>query len=310
MIQEILSNETYMVIISIIFSFIPFIIWILLFKKMKHEQWGLIIKTSIGGVLCAVPILILQYFMTTKGVFDIIGIIKGEINVYNVIDGIKTGFSNIYVQTLLTFIFVGILEEYAKHIVVVKIDSKQDQFKSLIDSVQFSIIAALGFTLIENSIYFYNIMKIEGIEGFFVPFLFRSVLSVFAHIFFSAVYGYYYGMAIFAKEEVIEEIGHGRHFYVLHWISKIFKIDLITLFRGKELTLGLFLAMTLHAIYNTLLALNLLYVAIPFIGIGYLYVMYEFDKKSNYINYKKIEDEIKTNIMLKKLKDEKAYVSK
>jgi hypothetical protein len=64
----------------------------------------------------------------------------------------------------------------------------------------------------------------------------------------------------------------------------------------------------LHAIYNTLLAFELIFVAIPFIGIGYLYVMYEFGLKNNLINYKKIEDEIEIDRMLHKVKKEKVYV--
>lgn len=309
MFEYIINNDYILIIVSIFFSSIPFIIWLMFFNKIKKANTGLIIKTAIGGVICAIPILILQYFMSKSGHFDFFGIISGQIKVYDIFSGIKSGIDNIFLQTLLIFIVVGILEEYAKHRVVVTVDAKKDNFKSIADAIHFSIVAALGFTLIENAIYFYTILKIENFEGFFIPFIFRSILSVFAHIFFSSVYGYYYGMAVFAREAIVEEIGHHKHFYLLHLISKITKIDMVTLFKDRELLLGLLIAMILHAIFNTLLAFGLIYIAIPFIGFGYIYVMYEFDKRSNYINFKRIDENIKLAIKLNTLKKEKDYIN-
>ena len=71
--------------------------------------------------------------------------------------------------------------------------------------------AALGFAFTENILYFYNIWITKGVEDLFVSFLYRSSFSTFAHLLFSGVLGYYYGMAHFAKPILQEEMMKKRN---------------------------------------------------------------------------------------------------
>jgi len=97
---------------------------------------------------------------------------------------------------------VGVIEEYMKHLSVRATDD--DKFMNIDDAIEYSIIAALGFAFIENIMYFYFIWIHQGVDALFISFIFRSIFSTFAHILFSGIYGYFYGIAHFAKP-ILEE---------------------------------------------------------------------------------------------------------
>jgi len=162
-----------------------------------------------------------------------------------------------------------------------------DQLLTIDDAIEFFIIAALGFSFTENILYFYNIWVIEGAEHLFIPFLFRSGFSTFAHLMFSGILGYYYGVAHFAKPILQEEIkGNRKHWTI--WLHKLLSIRKTKLFYQEKITEGLLIAVGLHAIFNLFLELNATFLTVPFLVGGYIALIYLFAKKNSHKKYGKL----------------------
>ena len=94
------------------------------------------------------------------------------------------------------FLFVGVMEEMMKMSAVHAVDD--NRIRHIDDAVMFAILAALGFAFTENILYFYLIWAKQGPENL----LFRSYFALFfqpLRIFLFSGFGYYYGVAHFAK---------------------------------------------------------------------------------------------------------------
>jgi len=176
------------------------------------------------------------------------------------------------------FVMVGILEEFVKHLVL----RFSDEYKihSVSEAIQFSIIVALGFAFVENILYFTQVFETQLAVGwqFFMLIALRSVLSVGAHVSFSAILGYYYGLAKFSSEiwqhqELCQRYG---------WLEKVHRkigIRCETLFHDEKMMEGVFLAMGAHAIFNALLEFNQVAWVFPYIFVLLLWVTHLLHKK-------------------------------
>lgn len=163
------------------------------------------------------------------------------------------------------FIVVGMLEEYIKYLMLRFSD--EEKIHSVDDAISFSIIIAFGFAFIENIMYLKNFADNMGnnIGSLGVFLILRSIISVGAHVCFSAICGYFYGISLFSHEITHEEIFKIRH-RVLDRIHKTIHIKVSTLFHEEKLFQGLFAAMITHAIFNILLQFNLLIPTIIYLG--------------------------------------------
>ena len=265
---------------STILACVPAIIWGHIYYSRKPKGKRLTALTFIVGALSVFPILIYKFLWQ----------FFPWMNAFRFADGYRTdiiGFSNIMILPLsiiITFMIVGIIEEVMKMISVKVVDD--DEIKTIDDSIEFFIIAALGFSFTENILYFYNIWLAHGSGNLFLPFLFRSSFSTFAHLLFSGVLGYYYGTAHFAKPILQEELRKNRKHWTV-WMSKVFFIKKETLFHEERLLEGLIISIGLHALFNILLEMNLTFMIVPFLVSGYLAINYLFDKKESHKNYGK-----------------------
>jgi RsiW-degrading membrane proteinase PrsW (M82 family) len=198
------------------------------------------------------------------------------------------GFSNFAILPLsvvITFMLVGLIEETMKLFAVKAVDD--EDFRSVDDSMEFFIIAALGFSFTENVLYFYNIWLSQGPVDLFIPFLFRSSFSTFAHILFSGILGYYYGVAHFAKPILQDEIRANRK----HWtviLHKIFNFRKEKMFYEEKIFEGLLISIGLHAIFNIFLEMNLSFMMLPYLVCGQIALNYLFAKKENNKEFGKV----------------------
>lgn len=259
---------------SILLACLPAFIWGYIYYKKQPEGRRLTALTFIVGALAVFPIL------AYKALWQYIP----WINAFKIADQYKNDIINlseiaaIPLSVLITFMIVGAIEELMKLSAVKIVDD--EEFKSIDDSMEFFIIAALGFAFTENILYFYNIWEIEGAENLFLPFLFRSSFSTFAHIMFSGIFGYYYGVAHFAKPVLQEEIRANRH----HWtkfLHKIFNIRGEKMFHEEKILEGTILAVGLHAIFNVFLEMNWTFLIVPMLVCGYIALDYLFALKEN-----------------------------
>jgi len=259
----------------------PAYIWGYIYYTKQPEPRRLVMLTFLAGMLSVVPILLyklswtffpsLEVFLYTDKLSHI------EISLFS--------FLSIPLSVIMAFMFVGLIEEYMKHVAVKVVDD--DKFMTIDDAIEYSIIASLGFSFVENIMYFYFIWIGQGIEQFFVAFIFRSIFSTFAHILFSGMYGYYYGIAHFSVPIFQEEMKKNRLWFTQK-LHKLTGIRSEKLFHEEKVIEGLLISILLHAGFDVFLEIGWTYIILPYLVIGYLILDYLFDKKEDHINYGKV----------------------
>ena len=162
---------------------------------------------------------------------------------------------------------------------VTEINVDDEQISDRIDdAIEFCIIAALGFAFIENIMYFFYIWSYQGFESLFLSFIFRSIFSTFAHIFFSGIYGYYYGIAKFAPQIYQKEAQENKH-KIIGKLHQILHLKGSTIFHEEKMMEGLIFAMICHAIFNSLLEFGVISFIVPLIGSLLFLVIHLFNRK-------------------------------
>lgn len=146
----------------------------------------------------------------------------------------------------------AVLEEYVKHLIVPVVGDKK--IKNINTAIMYSIDVGLAFAFVENILYFISVPT----ESLLTTFLFRALFTTLGHVSFSAIFGYFYGRALFAEPILAEkEIKH-RQFAFLRKIQKIFGIKKTKTFEETQMVNGLLVATFVHTFYNLLLSLNIL----------------------------------------------------
>ncbi|MEK7523546.1 MAG: PrsW family glutamic-type intramembrane protease [Patescibacteria group bacterium] len=258
----------------IVLASIPAGAWFYIFRRKQPEDRFHTLVTFAIGALTVFPILLYKWLWRY---FPDINILAYSKNFENDLIGIS-GFVMIPLSVIIAFSVMGVIEEVMKMSAVHAVDNHR--LRHIDDAIMFSILAALGFAFTENILYFYTIWSKQGPENMFVPFLFRSVFSTFAHILFSSIFGYYYGIAHFAKPLLQEELRNNRHTF-WDWYHKVFKWKTADLFHEQKMLEGLTLAVGLHAVYNIFLEMNWTFIMVPYLVIGYLFVSHLFTMKEN-----------------------------
>lgn len=269
------------ILISLALACVPAYIWGYIFYHKQPEPRKWVAITFVAGILSVVPIMLYkaawQFFP--------------QLNIFTYTDAWDhdlIGFSNLVylpVGIVMAFAFVGILEEYMKNIAVRATDRKN--LACIDDAIEFCIIAALGFAFVENMMYFFYIWTYQGFESMFLSFIFRSIFSTFAHILFSGIYGYFYGIAHFAKPILQEQIRENRH-PLLNALHRVVHLKSETLFHEEKMMEGLLLALTLHALFNIALEIGWTFVIIPYLVFGYMFLSYLFARKENHKRYNRL----------------------
>lgn len=183
------------------------------------------------------------------------------------------------------FLVVGMLEEFIKHLVLRFADD--EKIFSVDDALEYSIIVALGFVFVENIFYLDKILSGSPTTLIFVLFIIlRSSISVIAHVCFSAIFGYFYGIAHFSNEFYLQEQQAGKH-PIIHKLHQILHLRGATIFHEEKMLEGMLLAMIFHAVFNSLLEYDKLSIVIPLIIILFIFVVTlfqerQFDKNKNH----------------------------
>lgn len=187
-----------------------------------------------------IKILEAPFFFVTAGV--IVGLAAFE-------------FSQVFPYHVWFFLIVGMLEEFVKHVLVRFADD--EKIVSIADAVTFSIIVALGFSFAENAIYFYNFMNSDIVNGnnWIGFFVLRSILPVLAHVGFSAILGYYFGLSKFASDITDEKIKAHRLLW-LRIVNRFTGLNIKVAYHDEKMMEGLLLAMILHAAFNYFLEMQ------------------------------------------------------
>ncbi len=284
-------DQIIQITVSLLLACVPVLMWGYIFFRKSPENRRLTFLTFAIGALSVFPILI---YKSLWAFFP-------WMNAFAFADGYSSdliGFSSALVlplSVIITFMIVGLIEEVMKMLSVRVVDDKR--IMDIDDAIEFFILAALGFSFTENALYFYNIWISHGASNLVFPFLFRSSFSTFAHLLFSGVLGYYYGVAYFAKPILQEEIRKNRKHWTIY-LHKIFNLKKVRLFHEEKLLEGLIISIGLHAMFNIFLEMGLTFMIVPFLVGGYLTLNYLFSKKENHKNYGKLLKNERNHIIL------------
>lgn len=219
---------------------------------------------------------------------------------------------------LMRSLMVGAVEEFAKHLVMRFSD--ENKFRNINDAIEFSILVALGFAFFENILYFVDKIwlapctsqdiasgaclfdrqankYVHDINVLLIPFLFRSVFSTLTHIISSGIFGYFYGVAYFAADEIKELAKQPQGFQakMLVFFNHLLHLKSATLLREQKLVQGALFAMVYHGFFNFVLdtetnvfaqatfGSSSMFIIVPLTLMGGGYLFYLFKRPENSI---------------------------
>lgn len=173
-------------------------------------------------------------------------------------------FSHPIIGTILgTILFLAIIEEYIKHLIVRITDDKK--LRDIDDAITLSIVVGLAFAFVENIIYCLAAGDMRII-------FYRSMISIPIHLVASGIFGYYYGLAHFAKP--IVKLEGSEKTYRKKWLPKLLTLKRSTMYREEKIIEGIFFATVFHAIMNLLFEFSLGFLAVPLIVIGIVVIFH------------------------------------
>ena len=285
-----MMNTVFLWITSGILALVTVIIWLyILFKNKRSDRKTLALIFS-GGVLAVFTVFAIQYIWAYIPAIDPFLWIEKNI----------TDPTYYYVWI---FVVVGIMEELVKQMMLRYIDSKTVLIQTINDSIRFSLVAALGFAFAENVVYFKTVMIIAPVQEVIATFLFRSIFTACAHMIFSGIFGYFFGIAKFSIDITRKRHWEGKVYLGVHLLSRLFQIPYAQAFREYKILQGLFVALGLHAIFNYLLQMNQVIPVIILVVLGYVYLRYLLSRKAGNLILITDVSEKKKSSMGKKDKD-------
>jgi protease PrsW len=184
------------VIFAVVFSFLVALLWLRWFRKKdkyEKEPERLIFLAFFAGALATIPSVLLESLFRPH----------------------DQGSTVVLPNLFLSFLWVGIVEEFFKYLAVRVTVYRSKEFNEVMDGMVYMVSAALGFAATENVGYMLGL-------GYAVGFS-RAILSYLAHISFSAILGYYMGRAKIEGRKNLIWVGFALAIF-LHWLYDAFLV--------------------------------------------------------------------------------------
>ncbi|MDD5623765.1 MAG: PrsW family glutamic-type intramembrane protease [Candidatus Peribacteraceae bacterium] len=257
-------------LLAILVALIPAVIWCLLFLKYHVERLTLVFLMFFAGMLSTAPILFydalvrngieLQFFL-----FRIVPENFSRSSSAFVTGNIASaaGVRATLLTSLVSFLIVGLIEETSKFWVLKK--SGTPFFRCINDVMELGIIVAIGFAFAENVInptYFVGFIQeylMDAAQPDWGAFLGnvvgRAVLTNMVHILSTGVFGYFFGLALFAGPYLEDAHNRGKVSLVAFLIGMVLQVPEKVVFRRQMILTGLFAAVVLHGLFNFMVSL-------------------------------------------------------
>lgn len=265
-----LSNPLFLLGLSTFFAAIPVAIWLYILFSDQTQSRKTVALVFFLGCLTAPALLGIQYVWDFFPQFNLAAFIEESIQTQ----------AKMYIAM---FVLFGALEEIIKHYVITAVDKKTVLIKTIGDAMRYSIAAALGFSFTENIYYLYEFWPSISIGQLTSMYIFRSIFTACAHMIFSGIFGYYYGIGKFSIEIVKQNKLVGKISGFSKALAKIFNISLSHAHQQHMVVKGLFIAILLHATYNYLLQYNVIIPVLIFVVLGYLYLRFLLSRKAGHL---------------------------
>lgn len=285
-----LENKIFIFGISILVAAIPVVIWVTLFFKQANISKKILILLFFIGILTAPALLGIQYLWELYPEFDIPTLIE-------------TSVQQTSVMYIALFVFFGMIEEVIKHYAVRIIDKRSVAIKTVNDALRLSILAALGFSFAENIYYLTQLWSQLSAGELMGVYVFRSGFTMCAHMIFSGIFGYYFGISKFAIDLNKQDKILGQESWSARFIAKLFNLPIAEGYREKMVLKGLSIAVVLHACFNFLLQFNFIIPVIIFIVLGYLFLRHLLNRKVGHLILLTDISEQKKSLIAKKDED-------
>jgi len=264
------NTNIYLLALSGFFAAIPAVIWLfILFSKSETSKKTVILIFLLG---CLTPpiLLLIQEAWQAFPQFNIAAFIENNVHEQNL-------------EYILIFVLFGAMEEIIKLYVIASVDRHTLLIRKIGDAIRYSLAAALGFAFAENIYYLYQFWGNIGIGELAGMYMFRSIFTACAHMIFSGIFGYHYGIGKFSIDITEQSKWTGNIDLGTRIIAKMFNLPISQAFKQRMILKGLFIAVTIHAIYNFLLQYNYVPPIIIFVVLGYLYLRYLLSRKAGHL---------------------------
>ncbi len=265
-----LSNPLFLLGLSTFFAAIPVAIWLYILFSGQAQSRKTVALVFLLGCFTAPALLGIQYVWDFFPQFNLAAFIEESIQTQ----------AKMYIAM---FVLFGALEEIIKHYVITVVDKKTVLIKTIGDAMRYSIAAALGFSFTENIYYLYEFWPSISIGQLTTMYIFRSIFTACAHMIFSGIFGYYYGIGKFSIEIIKQNKLVGKISGFSKALARIFNIPLSHAHQQHMVVKGLFIAIFLHAIFNYLLQYNIIIPVVAFVILGYLYLRYLLSRKAGHL---------------------------
>lgn len=169
-------------------------------------------------------------------------------------DPSQANIATVVASLIFYFIFISIM-------------LKKITFRSVDDVIEIGIIAALGFSFMENIHYFMGKWGVISTGAFTMFVVIRVTVVTIVHVLCSGVMAYHIGLAHFAGPVLKEEIREGRKLVIPNLIHKLFDIPEEEAFYYEQMILGIVYAILLHALYDFVMQLQFQVMGIPLFAI-------------------------------------------
>ena len=232
--------------ITFLIAIVPALIWTALFLKKHRENKWVVFFTFLGGIFAA------QLILLYKGYWDSsLNLIFAKVTLIDFRSNISSMFVSTALAAFVTFMGVGAMEEFFKFGVMKMLN--KNFFRSIDDVINLAIISALGFSFYENMLYFNVQWGNMNTHAFIMLAISRVTIVTMVHMLCSGVLGYYFGHAYFASPILrLQHVQKKRH-PVLVFFKDLLHMRKSHLYHNEMATIGLVLAMLLHAIYDFIL---------------------------------------------------------
>lgn len=287
------ENKILLLSVSTFFASIPVAIWLYIFFTKSEKSKKTVALIFLLGCLTAPALLGVQYLWDIFPQFNLAALIE---------DNIATQ-SRMFIMTFLLF---AAMEEIIKMWVVKIIDQKTTLINRVNDSLRYSITSALGFSFTENAYYLYQFWDVIGTGELIGLYIFRSIFTTCAHIIFSGVFGYYYGIGKFAISLEKQELYMKKPSLTSRAIAKLFNIPITEGYRQQAILKGLIIAIGMHLTFNYLLQFNIILPVIIAVALGYLFLRHLLSRKTGYLVL--LSDPTETHASSMAKKDEEVVI--
>ena len=153
---------------------------------------------------------------------------------------------------LFLLILAGVVEEFIKFLAIREFIYSKKDFNQINDGVFYTVALAIGFIIMENSIYFYSLYPGEITDSFIYSIVVRGLATTLMHITCAVIIGYAFGRMKFTP--------HHSRFII---------------------TRALTLVIIFHVTFNVLVYLGYVEIAFAYILIVFFYSLRSIHRKES-----------------------------